>query len=135
MPECRTERMNDSLNVKINEAALKDMRYPMWYTLIVKLLGRKISFPVISRSYLVLEADFNLMEATIDSIVAWVRLPVGHGMSNCPKKGEQIGSTSKIVEAGEESNKGETASNGGDTGMNGNIEKSNDKAVICGSDS
>ncbi|XP_057730364.1 uncharacterized protein LOC130945678 [Arachis stenosperma] len=110
-------------NFVINEAGLKKLRHPWWDTLIVKLLGRRISLPVLSRRlesmwskqgsievidlgndyfivkffsqedldfaltggpwricyyYLALrpwKPNFNPVEATIDYIVAWVRLP------------------------------------------------------------
>ncbi|RYR28542.1 hypothetical protein Ahy_B01g052685 [Arachis hypogaea] len=42
-PEIRVEKVN------VNEAAMKSLRMPWWKTLIVKLMGRRISLPVLTR--------------------------------------------------------------------------------------
>ncbi|XLR08093.1 hypothetical protein S83_036031 [Arachis hypogaea] len=48
-PEIRVEKVNGIYNFIINDAGLKSLRHQWWDTLIVKLLGRKISLPVLSR--------------------------------------------------------------------------------------
>ncbi|KAL4394224.1 hypothetical protein AHAS_Ahas02G0130600 [Arachis hypogaea] len=47
--EIKVERVDGICNVVINEAALKQLRHPWWDTLIVKLLGRRISLAVLTR--------------------------------------------------------------------------------------
>ncbi|XP_016207912.1 uncharacterized protein LOC107648623 [Arachis ipaensis] len=122
-PEINIEKVNGIFNIIINEARLKNLRHTWCDTLRVKLLGRKISLPVLSRRlevmwekqgsievidigndyfivrfysqkdldfaltggpwrifyhYLAIsfwKPNFNPMEAIIDHIAAWVRLP------------------------------------------------------------
>ncbi|RYR02498.1 hypothetical protein Ahy_B06g081287 [Arachis hypogaea] len=49
IPEITVEKIEGIFNFKINEAAMKELRYPWWDTLIVKLLGRRISLLALTR--------------------------------------------------------------------------------------
>ncbi|XP_057739646.1 uncharacterized protein LOC130956639 [Arachis stenosperma] len=89
-PDIRIEKVDRIVNFILNEAALKALRHPLWDTLIVKLLGRKISLPVFNLDFALTEGsckifdhylairswkpNFNPIEATIDTIAAWMRL-------------------------------------------------------------
>nr|XP_025617103.1 uncharacterized protein LOC112709433 [Arachis hypogaea] len=144
----RVEKVEAIVNFAINEAAMKKLRNPWWETLIIKLLGRKISLMALTRRldamwskmgsidvidigndffivkfysqedldfaltegpwkifdhYLSIrqwKSDFNPIEATIDQIVAWVRLPrlaIEYYDGNMLKKiGDVIGRTLKV---------------------------------------
>ncbi|KAL1332403.1 hypothetical protein AAHE18_11G025300 [Arachis hypogaea] len=48
-PEIRVKKVNGIYNFIINEVAMKNLRLPWWDTLIVKLMGRKIFRPVLTR--------------------------------------------------------------------------------------
>ncbi|XP_052111479.1 uncharacterized protein LOC127742780 [Arachis duranensis] len=90
-PDIRVKKVDGIVNFILNEAALKALRHPWWDTLIVKLLGRKISLPVLSRRLEIMwekqrsieviniairpwKPNFNPIEATVDTIATWVRL-------------------------------------------------------------
>ncbi|RYR01543.1 hypothetical protein Ahy_B06g080434 [Arachis hypogaea] len=49
IPEITVEKIEGIFNFRINEAAIKELRYPWWDTLIVKLLGRRISLLALTR--------------------------------------------------------------------------------------
>nr|XP_029146221.1 uncharacterized protein LOC114924801 [Arachis hypogaea] len=93
-PEITVEKVNGIYNFNINEAAMKKWRSPWWDTLIVKLLGRRISLTALTRRletmwgkmesleildhYLSIRfwtPNFNPEKDVIDRIAAWVRLP------------------------------------------------------------
>nr|XP_025661002.1 uncharacterized protein LOC112756598 [Arachis hypogaea] len=116
IPEITVEKIEGIFNFRINEAAIKELRYPWWDTLIVKLLGRRISLLALTRkleamwgkmgSIEVIDLGndnfhyFNPLEATIDKIAAWIRLPglaIEYYEENMLKKiGNVIGRTLKV---------------------------------------
>ncbi|XP_052113885.1 uncharacterized protein LOC127744992 [Arachis duranensis] len=59
-PEITVEKVNGIYNFNINEAAMKKWRSPWWDTLIVKLLGRRISLTALTRR---LETMWGKMES------------------------------------------------------------------------
>ncbi|XP_016177863.1 uncharacterized protein LOC107620170 [Arachis ipaensis] len=148
IPEITVEKIEGIFNFRINEVAMKELRYPWWDTLIVKLFGRRISLLALTRRleamwgkmgsievidlgneffivkfysqedldfaltegpwkilnhYLSIrfwQPDFNPLEATIDKIAAWIRLPglaIEYYEENMMKKiGDVIGRTLKV---------------------------------------
>ncbi|RYQ82984.1 hypothetical protein Ahy_B10g101594 [Arachis hypogaea] len=87
IPEITVEKIEGIFNFRINEVAMKELRYPWWDTLIVKLFGRRISLLALTRR---LEAMWGKM-GSIEVIDLGNEFfivncgVVGHEKSNCPK--------------------------------------------------